>query len=135
MNEMFPGFEKMKMLTIQQAANHLGISRQAVYIAIAKDKIRAQKHGHKYLVSIRMLDDYVKDKYNRRLTLNLKYNEFTPQDVARKLGIGKSAIYYMIRSGMINSRRIRSAYIISQQDINLYLKKYPSIDKVICNPE
>jgi excisionase family DNA binding protein len=122
MNEMFPGFEKMKMLNIIGAANYLGISRQAIYIAISKNKIRANRVNGKYMISERMLDEYDQNKYIRRITLNLKDNEFTPQEVAKKLNITKSEMYYMLRNRVIKSYRINCAYVVKQCHIDEYLK-------------
>ena len=122
MNEMFPGCEKMKMLTILEASDYLKVSRQAVYIAIQKKRIKANKVNGKFLISERMLDDYRKTKHDRRISLKLTDKEFTTKDAAKLMGIGKSALYYMIRGGGVKSHRRGFAYIITQKEIDNFLK-------------
>jgi len=125
MNEMFPGFEKMKTMNVIAASRYLGVSRQAVYIAISKNKINANKINGKYAISERMLDEYRKNKYNRRISLKMKDNEFTVNDITKKTRIGKGTLYYMIRSGVIKSHRKGCAYIIKEKDFDEFIKFHP----------
>jgi excisionase family DNA binding protein len=130
MNEMFPGFEKMKMIKLSEAAKYLNISTQAIYIAIKKGLLNASKVDGKYYVSLRMLDEYQKNRYNRRHSIFegkplLSENEFTIRETSEKLNLNLTHLYYLVRSGAIKSIRRGNHYIIKQEYIDQYLKTHP----------
>lgn len=54
------------MLTTQQAAEQLGISRQAVQRAIKRGTLKAEKHGRDYDITPEAVEDYRRDHLGQR---------------------------------------------------------------------
>lgn len=125
MNEMFPGFEKMQMVSVAKAAEYLNVKAQAVYIAIKKGLLKPEKVKGKFIISFRMLDDYYQNKYNRRRSVFqnkplLGEGEYTAGETAKLLKINLTHFYYMLRMERIKSYRKGFAYIIRKEDIDEY---------------
>lgn len=121
--QRLPGFEKMSTFNVIEAAKYLGISRQAIYFAISRKKLKASKEGNKFFTSQEDLDEYIKKRHKRRFTLKLKDDHFTIAETAKLLKLDKSIVYRLVKKKRIDFYRIGTAYIITQKTIDDFKKK------------
>ena len=120
------------VLTISEAAKHMGISRQGIYVAIKSDRLKAFKHFGRWMIRFMDLMDYKKNKYSRDnskdLDGNLLYdhskNEYSVTQVSAMLGIPIQRLYYWIREKRLPVKRYRSTYIINIPNMTAFAKQF-----------
>jgi hypothetical protein len=115
---------------INEAACITNVTRQAVYIAIKKEMLKASKEG-RWQISLDDLDEYRKNRWNRvksirdgKPLVSAEKGEYLVRQIAEKLGIPEQKIYYAIRCNTLKSKRRGSSYIITIEDALEYKEKY-----------
>lgn len=124
------GSEAKKVVSITEAAKINNVTRQAIYVAIKQNKLKATKKT-RWEIDIKDLEEYRKNKYSRsksmfggELLFNNDKGYFSVNQVARMLGIPAQKVYYALRTGMIKSSRKGAAWVINVEDINRYREDY-----------
>jgi hypothetical protein len=124
-------------VTISEASILLGISRQAIFFAIKKDRLKARKiHDGSWRIDFDSLDVYQKSKYKRECSARFNgdkvYNEnaLTVQQAAELLGIPVQDTYYLIRSGIMISDRKSAHHVIKREEV-LAVKKFLAEEKQV----
>lgn len=119
--------DKDQAVTITEAAKINGVTRQAIYVAIKQNKLRAQKDSTRWTIRLRDLEAYRRDKYSRskstfdgELIFDNNKGYFSVNQVAKILGVPAQKIYYATRVGMLKAIRKGAAWVISEADINEY---------------
>ncbi len=113
-------------ITLNQAADKMGVTRQAVALAIQNDRIRGVKIAGRWWFDVSEVDRYVSERYNRKKTRNedgsLRYcieeGRYSPNLLAEACGVETSRIYYLIYSKKIEFTKIGSAYILKIKDLD-----------------
>jgi excisionase family DNA binding protein len=54
-----------KVVSITEAARINGVTRQAIYVAIKQNKLRARKDSTRWTIDLDDLEDYRRNKYSR----------------------------------------------------------------------
>ena len=107
-------------LTIGEASRIVGVSKQAVYLAIKYGKLKAYKRGYQWFIKLADLDLYQKEKYSRKnskkangelLHDNAK-GEYSVTQLAKIAECSPMRIYYLIRNGFLKEFRYRTAHIV-----------------------
>lgn len=118
-------------VTITEAAKINGVTRQAIYVAIKQNKLKAQKDSTRWTITLRDLEAYRRDKYSRskstfdgELIFDNQKGYFSVNQVARILGVPAQKIYYATRVGMLKAIRKGAAWVISEDDINGYRETF-----------
>lgn len=118
-------------VTITEAAKINGVTRQAIYVAIKQNKLRAQKDSTRWTIRLSDLESYRRDKYSRskstfdgELIFDNQKGYFSVNQVAKILGVPAQKIYYATRVGMLKAIRKGAAWVISEQDINAYRESF-----------
>ena len=133
---------KNEMLTLTEAADYAHVTRQAIYTALRKRGLKAQKVGNRWLLLKADIDDYRGNKYNRdkriingQLVFDMEKGEFSVMQVLKVMSAALGypfriqRLYYLLRSGQLPSFKKGAAWIIMGKDASKLLQD--ELDKVI----
>lgn len=120
------GADERKVVSITEAARINNVTRQAIYVAIKQNKLKATKKT-RWEIDLKDLEDYRKNKYSRtksmfdgELLFNNDKGYFSVNQVARMLNVPAQKIYYALRTGMLKSLRKGAAWVVHVDDVNRY---------------
>lgn len=128
-------------VTLTIAANILGITRQALALALAHKRIVGTKVKGRWFFERDEVDRYKKDKYNRRLTRNIdgtlrfrpEEGIYSPALLAEACGVQPQKIYYLLYSKKLGFTRKGSVYIISVKDLETVIRMLNPEDCLVAN--
>jgi len=120
-----PGLQR---LSIAEAAKRINVTRQAIYIAIKLNKLKAEKTtSSRWTLLVKDLEEYSQHRYSRdrarwegELLFDHDLGFYSVRQVAQMLGRPSQKIYYAIRSGHIQAMRRGSAWVLHIDQINAY---------------
>lgn len=117
---------RRKLYTIDQVSYLMNVTRQAVYIAITKGKLKAKrlKPDYVYHVVGEDLKEYIENKYSRKF---LKYengkkvfdNEkgrYSVSELSKELNVPQHRIYYALRNNIVPYDKFGSQYVFNIKD-------------------
>lgn len=120
-----------KLVSISEAAEIYDVTRQAIYVAIKLNKLKATKDKSRWTISLDDLEEYRRQRYSRmKSTFDgapLYDNEkgyFSVHQTAKILNVPSQKIYYATRTGMLRGTRKGAAWIIHSDDIVAYQQQY-----------
>jgi excisionase family DNA binding protein len=120
-----------KLVSITEAAKLNKVTRQAIYVAIKLNKLKAQKDSARWTIHLDDLAEYRKHKYSRaksvfngELIFDNHKGYYSVNQVAKQLGVPPQKIYYATRSGKIKAERKGAAWVISTAEVEEYKNKY-----------
>ncbi|OJU81159.1 MAG: peptidase, partial [Chlamydia sp. 32-24] len=106
-----------KLVSITEAAKLNKVTRQAIYVAIKLNKLKARKETTRWTIHLDDLEAYRKQKYSRsksvfdgELLFDNDKGYYSVNQVARKLNVPAQKIYYATRVGMLKARRRGAAW-------------------------
>lgn len=124
---------RTKVVSITEAARINGVTRQAIYVAIKQNKLKARKDSTRWTIDLDDLEDYRNNKYSRtkstfdgELLFDNNRGYYSVNQVAKMLGVPAQKIYYATRIGMLKALRKGAAWVIHVDDIKEYQEKYLS---------
>ena len=122
-----------KVVSITEAARISGVTRQAIYVAIKQNKLKARKDSTRWTIDLDDLEDYRRNKYSRtkstfdgELLFDNNKGFYSVNQAAKILGVPAQKIYYATRIGMLKATRKGAAWVIHTDDIKDYQEKYLS---------
>jgi excisionase family DNA binding protein len=122
-----------KVVSITEAARLNKVSRQAIYIAIKLNKLKAHKESARWTIHLDDLEDYRRQKYSRaksmfngELLFDNNRGYYSVNQVARMLRVPAQKIYYATRIGALKAQRRGAAWVIQEEDIKEYRKLHLS---------
>jgi excisionase family DNA binding protein len=125
-----------KVVSITEAAEINNVTRQAIYVAIKLNKLKARKETTRWTIDLADLEDYRKQKYSRaKSTFNgeLIFDEmkghYSVNNAAKLLNVPAQKIYYATRIGVLKAHRMGSAWVIKVSDLKEYQEKHLSKKK------
>lgn len=120
-----------KLVSITEAAKLNKVTRQAIYVAIKLNKLKARKEATRWEIHLDDLADYRKQKYSRarsmfngELVFDGEKGQLSVNQAAKFLNVPPQKIYYATRSGKIKAIRKGAAWVIDMSDINEYKEKH-----------
>lgn len=123
--------EDKKVVSITEAAKLNKVTRQAIYVAIKLNKLKATKDTTRWTISLKDLEEYRKQKYSRsksvfngQLLFDNNKGFFSINQVARMLSVPAQKIYYATRIGLLKAQRKGAAWVIHSQDVKDYQDKH-----------
>ncbi len=129
-NEMQKLKEK-KVLSITEAAKLNNVTRQAIYVAIKLNKLKARKETTRWTIHVDDLEEYRTNKYSRsksvfggELLFDNDRGYFSIHQVAKMLAVPAQKIYYATRIGRLSALRKGAAWVIHIDDIKNYQAKF-----------
>ncbi len=118
-------------VTITEAAKINGVTRQAIYVAIKQNKLKAQKDVTRWTIRLQDLEDYRKGKYSREkstfegeLIFDRQKGYYSVNQVAKMLGVPAQKIYYATRVNMLKAIRKGAAWVIHEDDVQAYREQF-----------
>jgi excisionase family DNA binding protein len=116
-----------KLVSITEAAKINKVTRQAIYVAIKLNKLKAKKETTRWTIHLDDLEAYRKQKYSRtksvfngELLFDNAKGFYSVNQVANMLKVPNQKIYYATRVGHLKAHRRGAAWVISQDDVKQY---------------
>lgn len=123
--------EEKKVVSITEAAKLNKVTRQAIYVAIKLNKLKAEKETTRWTIDLKDLEEYRKQKYSRlksvfdgELLFDNEKGFYSINQVARMLSVPAQKIYYATRIGLLKAQRKGAAWVIHQNDVKEYQEKH-----------
>ncbi len=120
-----------KIVSITEAAKLNNVTRQAIYVAIKLNKLRATKETSRWMIHLDDLEDYKNQKYSRtkstfqgELLFDNNKGYYSVNQVARMLGVPAQKIYYATRAGYLKASRRGAAWVIHVDEVKRYQDSY-----------
>lgn len=120
-----------KVVSITEAAKLNNVTRQAIYVAIKLNKLKATKETTRWTINLDDLEEYRRQKYSRSRSVfdgELLFDNgkgfFSVNQVAQMLSVPAQKIYYATRSGLLKAHRKGAAWVIHEDDVKEYQEKY-----------
>lgn len=120
-----------KLVSITEAAKLNKVTRQAIYVAIKLNKLRARKETTRWTIHLDDLEAYRKQKYSRskstfdgELLFDNHKGLYSVNQAAKYLSVPAQKIYYATRVGMLKAERKGAAWVIHINDIKDYSDKH-----------
>lgn len=120
-----------KVVSITEAAKLNKVTRQAIYVAIKLNKLKATKETTRWTINLDDLEEYRKQKYSRtksifggELLFDNDKGYFSVNQVAEMLDVPAQKIYYATRIGLLRADRKGAAWVIHHNDVKEYQEKY-----------
>lgn len=93
--------------SVPEYAEHIGVSRVAIFKRIQTGSIKALRVGGKYIIPRNAMDQNVESEVNYLSVLQ----------VAQKLGVSRITIFKRIKSGKLSAVRIGRSYMIPKSEV------------------
>lgn len=123
--------EEKKVVSITEAAKLNNVTRQAIYVAIKLNKLKATKETTRWTINLDDLEEYRRQKYSRsksvfdgELLFDNNKGFFSVNQVAQMLSVPAQKIYYATRIGLLKAHRKGAAWVIHSDDMKEYQEKY-----------
>lgn len=123
--------EEKKVVSITEAAKLNKVTRQAIYVAIKLNKLKATKETTRWTINLKDLEEYRRQKYSRSKSLfngELLFDNgkgfFSVNQVAQMLSVPAQKIYYATRIGLLKASRKGAAWVIHSDDMKEYQDKH-----------
>lgn len=123
--------EEKKVVSITEAAKLNNVTRQAIYVAIKLNKLKATKETTRWTINLDDLEEYRRQKYSRsksvfngELLFDNNQGYFSVSQVAEMLSVPAQKIYYATRIGLLKAHRKGAAWVIHNDDMKEYQEKY-----------
>ncbi len=120
-----------RLVSITEAAKINNVTRQAIYVAIKQNKLKASKDSTRWTIDLDDLEDYRRQKYSRsksmyngELLFDNRRGFYSVNQVARLLNVPAQKIYYATRVGLLKATRKGAAWVIHSNDVEEYKKSY-----------
>lgn len=119
------------VVSITEAAKLNNVTRQAIYVAIKLNKLKATKKTTRWTISLEDLEEYRRQKYSRsksvydgELLFDNQKGYFSINQVAKMLSVPAQKIYYATRIGLLKAQRKGAAWVIQKDDLKDYQEKH-----------
>jgi hypothetical protein len=120
-----------KLVSITEAARINNVTRQAIYVAIKLNKLKARKETTRWAIHLDDLEEYREQKYSRakstfdgELLFDNNKGFYSVNQVAAMLQVPPQKIYYATRSGLLKAQRKGAAWVMHGDDIKNYSENY-----------
>ena len=117
-------------ISLTEASEYAHVTRQAIYLALKKRGLVAQKYKGRWYLTKKDIDDYRLTKYDRSKTNNIKIEEgeFTIKQASKILSlpqreggtgvrVSTQKLYYLIRTGQIKSFKKGAALVLMKDEL------------------
>ena len=120
-----------EFVTITEAARINNVSRQAIYVAIKLNKLKATKKTTRWTINLADLENYKSQKYSRSKSTfdgELLYDNskgyYSINQAAKMLNVPAQKIYYVTRINQLKAQRKGAAWVIHSDDLAAYKEQF-----------
>jgi len=132
-----------KMIGPSEVAKILGVTRQAVYLAITNKRLKARKGSainmcyaaNRWLIDEADIKEYRKSMFSRdkslykgELLYDVKKGSYSLRKAAEYLNIKYGTLYYYIQKGHIEAKRKGAAWILMKDDLDFLRKQLDELN-------
>lgn len=117
------------MLNVSQSAYILGVSSQAIRVAIKHKKMSAVKQNKRWKISLDQIEEYRRNKYSRKksmfngcLLFDKSKGEYSVTEVSELLNCDAQHIYNACRNNKIKTTKKNKSWVIHVDDLLEYAK-------------
>lgn len=113
-----------ELFTISETSKMCNVSRQAVYIAIKKKRLKAQLISRVWIIAKEDIEIYRASRYNRE---NSKINGepvfdivngyLSVNHISKLFGLSTQHIYYLLRTGQLHAAKKGSAWVVKFEEV------------------
>jgi excisionase family DNA binding protein len=124
-------------MSISECAEYGNVGRQAIFLAIKKQKLKAAQINGRWRINKSDYEEYRLDRYNRQKhkvdgerVFDVESGLLTADQVRTVLSHETKTvftinhIYYLLRTGDLPSYRKGKAWVISMPDVQAFIEKY-----------
>ncbi len=119
-----------KTVSVREAAQMMGVTTQAVYVALRKKMLKKNKIAERVYIDVEDVQYYIDHKYDRSRTKNSdgqkRFNSelglYSVRNLAQIFGVLPTRIYYLLAAGKIKHYRIGSVYVLQVDDLVATMK-------------
>lgn len=129
--EILKNLPENKLVSITEAAKLNKVTRQAIYVAIKLNKLKASKDTTRWTIHLDDLEAYRKQKYSRskslfngELLFDNNQGYYSVNQVAKMLSVPAQKIYYATRIGLLTAIRKGAAWVIHENDVKQYAEAH-----------
>lgn len=105
----------MEKFTINELAEKIGLSNQAVYMAVKNRRVKALKERGKYFIDYADWLTYEEGRWSRKA--HYKNGEISPKQAADILNVSLQRVYYLLRKERISSTRKGGMIFLRRENI------------------
>lgn len=123
------------LMTLKQAAKRNCVTLQAIYIAIRKKTLKANRIGKEWMIHEDDLHLYNKTRYSRtkskqdgQLVYDHLAGNYSPMQLSKLLKKPVQRIYYLMRTGHIKNKKVGNVYVINIHDVKRYLESNEKLE-------
>jgi excisionase family DNA binding protein len=109
-------------LSIKDVARLMGVTKQAIYVALSKKKLKAQKIGRDYRIYPKDLKEYEQTKYRRQYA-DKREDEISIAKASEILNVTVQVLYYAAKIGKIKFRRSGRSWFLDIDSLISYQKQ------------
>ena len=127
-----------KLVSITEAAKLNKVTRQAIYVAIKLNKLKAIKETTRWTIHLDDLEAYRNQKYSRsksmfqgELVFDNDKGYHSVNQVAKMLKVPAQKIYYATRIGQLKAVRKGAAWVIHSDDVKEYSEKHVEANETV----
>lgn len=120
-----------KIVSITEAAKINKVTRQAIYVAIKLNKLKAKKETARWTIHVDDLENYRLQKYSREkstfngeLIFDKTKGFYSVNEAADILHVPAQQVYYATRIGKLKAHRKGSAWVIQKSDLDAYSQNF-----------
>lgn len=118
-------------VSVSEAARIKKVTRQAIYLAIRLNRLKAYKHEDRWKVFLVDLKAYDDNRYSRLYHSSIDgepiFDEekgyYSVEKAAKMISMHKQKLYYAIRTGVLKASQKKSAWVIHISDLMKYLSQ------------
>lgn len=122
--------QKAAVVSITEAARLNNVTRQAIYVAIKLNKLKAKKATTRWTIDMEDLEEYRRNKYSRAkslhngtLVFDNAIGHYSVNQAAQMLRVPAQKIYYATRKGFLKAHRKGAAWVVTLSDLKEYAQK------------
>lgn len=117
------------MMTLIEAAQKHGVSRQGIYVAVKKKRLKAEMKSYRWMVNQADIDEYNRTKHKREFSLDngkllfdKKKGLYSVKEAAQYLGKTSQYLYAQLRHRKLFGSRRGFTWIIHIDEIERFKK-------------
>ena len=129
--EIVEGSVESKLVSITEAAKLNKVTRQAIYVAIKLNKLKARKETTRWTIDLDDLEKYRNQKYSRtkstydgELLFDNNKGYYSVNQIAKMLNVPAQKIYYATRIGKLKAFRKGAAWVVHVEDVKAYADQH-----------
>ena len=129
--EIVEGAVENKLVSITEAAKLNKVTRQAIYVAIKLNKLKARKETTRWTIHLDDLENYRNQKYSRtkstfegELLFDNNKGYYSVNQIAKMLNVPAQKIYYATRIGKLKAFRKGAAWVVYVEDVQAYAEQH-----------